>query len=238
MTAPRIEHGFILAAGLGTRLRPYTDHCPKPLVKLGGRPIIDHVLDRLRAAGVTRVTVNLHYMADMLAEHLRGRDDLAITLSFEETLLDTGGGVLKALPATGGAPFYCVSGDSVWEDGPDEPALRRMNRLWHGGAQDALLLLQPLDRMILTPGRGDYNLGADGRVKRAHDRTGAFMWTSVRLCHPRLFDGAPAGAFSFLDLLDRAEGGGRLRGLAHDGAWYHITSAEDLDRVNAALVAA
>lgn len=226
----RIDQAFILAAGLGTRLRPYTDHCPKPMVQLRGRPIIDHVMDRLRDAGVRRVTVNLHYMADMLADHLRRRDDMDIVLSFEPALLDTGGGIRHALPDE---TFYCVSGDSVWEDGTEEPALHRMARAWTDAEMDLLLLLQPLDRMVLTPGHGDYDLDPDGRAIRSLAKTGRYMFASVRVCAPRLFDGSPDGAFSFLTLMDKAERAGRLRGLVHDGEWHHITSAADLDRVNA-----
>ena len=235
MAQTRIDHAFILAAGMGSRLRPYTDHCPKPLVKLAGRPIIDHVLDRLYDAGVRHVTVNLHYMADMLAQHLRGRHDMDILLSFEDTLLDTGGGIMHALPETGGTPFYCVSGDSVWTDGPYEPALTRLATAWNDDAMDLLLLLQPVEHMTLTPGLGDYDFDAGLRLVRSRAKTGRYMWTSVRLCAPSLFKDASEGAFSFLQLMDKAEGENRLGGLVHDGDWYHITTAADLDRVNAAL---
>jgi MurNAc alpha-1-phosphate uridylyltransferase len=231
----RPDKAFILAAGMGTRLRPYTDHCPKPLVKLNGKPIIDHVLDRLKAANVQEVTVNLHYMADMLAEHLHAYKGMEIKLSFEDTLLDTGGGIKNALPDTNGAPFYIVAGDSVWMDGPGKPALARMADIWAGGQDDLLLMLQPLDRMPLTPGKGDYTLQPNGICIRSLDRSGPYMWTSVRLCTPNLFKDTPDAPFSFLTLMDRAQDQGKLHGLVHDGEWYHITTPDDLDRVNEAL---
>ena len=232
--ACRPDTAFILAAGLGTRLRPYTDHCPKPMVPMAGRPIIDHVIDRLAAAGVTKLIVNLHYMADRLEAHLRQRTDMEIRLSHEPQLLDTGGGIRNALP-DGDAPFFIVSGDSVWTDGPDKPALDRLAQGWSGDPHALHLLLQPVDRMVLTPGKGDYDLDADGMAHRSAAKTGAYMWTSVRLCTPALFDGSPDGAFSFLTLMDRAESQGRLHGLIHDGEWFHITTTDDLDRVNRAL---
>lgn len=237
MTRP--DKAFILAAGMGTRLRPYTDHCPKPLVPLNGRPIIDHVLDRLAEAGVRFVTVNLHYMADRLDAHLRKRTDLQIRTVYEPDLLDTGGGIKNAMPGDRNSKdseaFYVVSGDSVWTDGLYGSALSRMADVWTPDNTDLLLLLQPLERMALTPGKGDYDLEGD-RAIRSHAKAGHYMWTSVRLCTPRLFRDTPDGAFSFLTLMDRAEQAGRLKGLVHDGEWYHITTPDDLDRVNAALV--
>jgi MurNAc alpha-1-phosphate uridylyltransferase len=230
-----IDHAFILAAGKGTRLRPYTDNCPKPLVPAGGQPIIDHVLDRLEEGGVTHVTVNLHYMADMLEAHLRRRGHPAVTFSREAELLETGGGVRNALDTMGAGPFFVVSGDSFWIDDPGRRALARLAAFWDPGKMDLLLLMQPLSRMILTEGRGDYDILPDGRAVRSRDKTGACMWTSVRLCAPSLFDGTPETPFSFLELMDRAESRGRLYGLVHEGDWHHISTPADLERVNAAM---
>ncbi len=233
MTRP--DTAFILAAGMGSRLRPYTDHCPKPLVSVAGLPIIGHVLDRLKQAGVRRVTVNLHYRADQLAAWLKNYEDIEIATSFEPELLDTGGGIKKALPDTANdEPFYIVSGDSFWTDGA-APALQNLAQAWDARAMDMLLLLQPVGRMTLTPGLGDYDVRNDGRAVRSHDKTGAYMWTSVRLCTRSLFLETPDGAFSFLGLLDRAEQAGRLHARVHDGDWYHITTPDDLERVDAAL---
>jgi MurNAc alpha-1-phosphate uridylyltransferase len=228
-----IDKAFILAAGMGTRLKPYTDHCPKPMVELNGRPIIDHVLDRLVEAGVAYATVNLHYRAEQLEAHLAKRTDIEIKTVFEPTLLDTGGGIKNALPAEGDEPFYVVSGDSVWTDS-GKPALQRMAHAWTPETTELLLLLQPLERMALTSGKGDYNL-VNGRPVRSPEKDGAYMWTSVRICSARLFDDTPDGPFSFLTLMDRAEKRQRLGSLIHKGEWYHITTPDDLDRVNASF---
>lgn len=232
-----IDHAFILAAGKGTRLRPYTDTCPKPLVPVGGQPIIDHVLDRLEEGGVKHVAVNLHYMADMLESHLRRRGHPSIEFSHEAQLLETGGGMKKALPLLGKGPFFTVSGDSLWTDDPGSSALSRMEKMWDPTKMDLLLLLQPLSRMLLTEGRGDYDVLPDGRAVRSREKSGATMWTSVRLCAPSLFDNTPDGPFSFLELMDRAESRRRLYGLIHQGDWHHISTPADLERVNAAFAA-
>ncbi len=232
-TAP--DHAFILAAGKGTRLRPHTDHCPKPLVSVGGRPIIDYTLDRLEEAGVRTVVVNLHHMADKLAEHLSRRTGLTIILSFEEELLDTGGGVRRALPHLGANPFYVIAGDALWTEGPSGSALAHLAREWDPTKMDILTLMEPLTRMTLTKGVGDYDLLPDGRVKRRADKGGAYMWTNIRLNSPDIFSNMPEGRFSFLELMDRAEAAGRFYALIHDGLWHHISTPEDLERVNAAL---
>lgn len=234
MTQFKPERAFITAAGMGKRLRPYTDNCPKPLVYAGGRALIDYALDKLAAAGVKNVTVNLHYLGGLIETHLMNRSKPHITFSHERELLDTGGGIKKALPAMGPAPFYIIAGDSLWTDGM-EPALDRLAAAWNPAKMDLLLLLQPLARMSVTPGTGDYDMEPDGRITRNTCRKGAYMWTSIRICDPGLFDNSPDGAFSFLELMDKAQARGRLYGLVHDADWYHISTAEDLDRVNAHL---
>ncbi len=231
----RPNHGFILAAGKGTRLRPYTDYLPKPLVEVAGQSLIDHALDHMESASVGHVTVNLHYMADMLENHLLQRARPLINISREADLLDTGGGIKKALHMVGDAAFYVVSGDSLWTDGEGQTALDRMADEWDPEIMDMLLLLQPVSQMKLTQGVGDYDLQPDGQAVRSLDKVGGYMWTSVRIVKPALFDGTPSGPFSFLDLMDRAEKTGRLYGLVHDADWYHISTAEDLERVNASF---
>lgn len=226
------DHAFILAAGFGTRLRPYTDSMPKPMVEVGGVPMIDRALDALIAAGVTHVTVNTHYLADVLGAHLKKRSKPFITLSHEPTLLDTGGGVKKALATLGDKPFYVLAGDSVWTDGVSGNSLLRLAKNWNPDTMDILTLMQPLDRMVLTHGVGDYDVLLDGRCVRSKDKSGKYMWTNIRLNTPAIYRDAPAGAFSFLSLLDRAEAQGRLRTLIHDGDWHHISTPADLERVN------
>jgi MurNAc alpha-1-phosphate uridylyltransferase len=229
------DHAFILAAGFGSRLRPYTDAVPKPMVKVGGVPMIDRALDALITAGVTHVVVNTHYLAEVLEAHLKKRSKPVITLSHEPTLLDTGGGVKKMLPALGDKPFYVLAGDSVWTDGISGNSLLRLAKNWNPDTMDILTLMQPLENMVLTHGVGDYDVLPDGRCIRSKDKTGKYMWTNIRLNTPELYRDAPDGSFSFLSLLDRAESQGRLRALIHDGDWHHISTPADLERVNASI---
>lgn len=237
MSAAFPDQAFILAAGMGSRLRPYTDTLPKPLVPVAGRALIDHTLDHLAAMGVRRVVVNTHYKAETLQTHLAARTDLDIAISHEPVLLDTGGGIRNALSLLRpNAPFFCFSGDALWADGPGGNTLRRMAAAWDDRIMDLLLLLQPMETMTLTPGSADYDIAADGKPVRSRAKTGAYFWPSLRILHPRLFAGAPEGAFSFLSLMDQAEAAGRLAALVHDGVCHHITTPDDLDRVNAAQV--
>ncbi len=234
----RPDHAFILAAGKGTRLRPYTDTMPKPMVAVDGQALIDHALDHLAGAGVRHVTINTHYMADKLENHLSQRlAPPTLMFSREETLLDTGGGIKKALSTMGDRPFFAVSGDGFWTDSSEDTALSRLCRAWDEETMDILLLLQPLSRMVLTRGVGDYDLTPDGRAIRSLDKKGAYMWTSIRLCRPGIFNDTPDDAFSFLELMDRAQSQGRLYGLVHDADWHHISTPEDLDRVAESLAA-
>lgn len=235
MTARTPDRAFILAAGRGNRLRPHTDTLPKPLVPVAGQPIIDYVIDGVTGAGVTDVTVNLHYMADKLERHLRGKSVPRFTLTHEEVLLDTGGGIKNGLSSMGDGPFYIVSGDSFWADGPSGNTLRRMAAAWDPAQMDLLLMLQPLSRLHTDHAVGDYDMQSDGRIVRSKNQTGAYMWTSIRVCDKRLFDNTPDGPFSFLTLMDRAESRGRLYGMVHDGEWYHITTPDDLVQIDTEL---
>ena len=235
MTASTPDRAFILAAGRGNRLRPHTDTLPKPLVPVAGKPIIDYVIDGVTAAGVTDVTVNLHYMADKLERHLRARAAPRFTLTHEEVLLDTGGGIRNGLGSMGDGPFYIVSGDSFWADGPSGNALKRLAAAWDPAKMDLLLMLQPLARLHTDHAVGDYDIQPDGRIVRSKTQTGAYMWTSIRICDSTLFNDTPEGPFSFLTLMDRAESRGRLYGMVHDGEWYHITTPDDLTQIDAAL---
>ncbi len=230
-----IETAFIAAAGLGTRLRPYTDTLPKPMVPVNGQPIIGHILDTLRDANAKSVTVNLHHKADVLSEYLATRTDIGIHESYEATLLETGGGVKKALPTLGNKPFYMINGDAFCLDGPSGSALLNLARAFDADKMDILLLLQPVDKMVLTQGVGDYELTPDNHPIRNKDKLGKYMFAGIRICHPRIFENTPDGAFPFLSLMDKAEREGRLFGHVHDGDWHHISTPEDLDRVNQAL---
>ncbi|MCB1681836.1 MAG: nucleotidyltransferase family protein [Rhodospirillales bacterium] len=232
------SRAFILAAGHGKRLRPYTEQCAKPMVEIAGRSLIWRILDKLVADYVNEVVVNLHYKADLLREHLEdyclnqpGGQSLHMHFSHEETLLDTGGGVRKMLPVFGEEPFYVIAGDAFWTDPAEETALARLARLWDPERMDILTLLQPLSRMVLTQGAGDYDLLPDGRVRRSREKSGAYMWTNIRINTPEIYGGSPEGAFSFLELMDRAEAQGRFYAIEHEGDWHHISRPEDLENV-------
>jgi MurNAc alpha-1-phosphate uridylyltransferase len=239
MTAPVPLHAMVLAAGLGLRLRPITERLPKPLVAVGGRTMLDRALDALDAVGVGECIVNTHYLGEQISAHLASRRRPAISISPERDLLDTGGGVAKALPMLGGDPFYAVNADIIWEDGPAAPALARLAAAFDADAIDALLLLAPTARAVGYDGAGDFHLGTDGvPVRRGKDDRADYVFTGVQILHPRLFAGSPAGAFSLNILYDRALAANRLRALVHDGRWFHIGTPAGLDLAEAALGAA
>lgn len=222
------RRAMVLAAGRGERMRPLTDRIPKPLVEIGGKAMIDHVLDRLAAAGVTEAVVNLWYRGETIASHLDGRTAPAIALSRESELLDTGGGVAHALPKLGADPFFVLASDALWRDGA-APALERLAAAWDDGAMDALLLLEPMESAVGFGYAGDFFLDPGGRLRRRGAAASApYAYMSVQIMHPRLFDGCPAGAFSNNLLWDRALAAGRLHGLVHDGGWCHVGTVADI----------
>lgn len=221
-----ISTAMVLAAGLGMRMRPLTLERPKPLVVLRGRTLLDRALDRLRAAGVTRTVVNTHYLAEMIEDHLR--DDADIVLSPEAERLETGGGVARALPHLGGAPFYVVNSDAVWRDGAVS-ALDRLAAAWDAARMDVLLLMQPVDRAMGYHGPGDYHMADDGTLhRRGADETAVHLFAGVQILHPKIFHDIPDGPFSLNLLYDRAEAAGRLHGVEHDSDWFHVGTPEDL----------
>lgn len=227
------DKAFILAAGLGTRMKPLTDTLPKPMVAVHAKPMIDHALDALWNVGVKTCVINTHYKAEVLNEHLKHRAKPEIILSHEPVLLDTGGGIAKTLPHFD-APFFVLSGDSLWENAPGHNTLLDLAAHWDSKKMDILILLQPMETMKLTEAVGDYNLMPDGRAVRSLNRTGRTMFTSIRINAPSIFASAPHGAFSYLQLLDQAEKNGRLYGLIHTGLWHHISTPADVDAVNTA----
>ena len=225
------KRAMVLAAGEGRRLRPITDSLPKPLVAPGGRSLIERSLDRLEEAGVEQVVVNLFHLGAQIEAQLAARETPAIRYSPEETLLDTGGGVTKALPLLGKEPFFVVNGDSLWLNGCT-PALSRLAEAWDDERMDALLLLHPTAYAPTYDGVGDFVLGTEGAVRRRREREVApFVFTGVQILHPRLFEGAPEGAFSLNWLYDKAAESDRLCGIRHDGEWFEIGTADALDRV-------
>jgi MurNAc alpha-1-phosphate uridylyltransferase len=225
-----------MGAGLGLRMRPLTADRPKPLVTVGGKTLIDHSIDRLVATGVTRIVVNLHYRGEMLREHLARRRDAQIIFSDEtDRLLDTGGGVVKALPLLGTAPFFVLNSDSIWVE--SAAALPAMIAQWDETRMDGLLLLADMHTAMGYEGAGDFVLMDGGRIGRARDHAGipATAYPGVQIVHPRMFAGAPEGAFSTNLMWDRAIANGRLFGTMLDGVWIHVGTPEARDEAEAYL---
>lgn len=219
--SPRIA--MVLAAGLGTRMRPLTDRLPKPLVALKGRPLIGHVLDRIAAAGITTTVVNVHHHAELLIAHLSQRTRPRIVISDErDALLDTGGGVKRALGLLGAEPFLVHNSDSVWiEPGTDN--LAHLADQWRDADMDGLLLLAPAATSLGYDGGGDFTLASDGRIARRPAQGSApFVFTGVSIIHPRLLAGSPDGKFSLNAPFDAAIARGRLFGVMLAGLWMHV----------------
>lgn len=226
-----------MAAGLGTRMRPLTNTKPKPLVEVRGRALIDHVIDRLVATGVTLIVVNVHYMADQLKAHLAKRKDVEIRISDETVeLLDSGGGIYKALAHFGGEPFFHANSDTVWAEGAGH-ALDKLKAAWDPGRMDALMLLAPTVNTVCYDGPGDFMMDSNGLLSRVPEkRIAPFVWMSMEILHPRLFDEAPdGGKFSINPLWDKAIAKKRLFGQRLDGVWMHIDRPDAIEASEAFL---
>jgi N-acetyl-alpha-D-muramate 1-phosphate uridylyltransferase len=218
------DTAMVMAAGLGKRMRPLTASQPKPLVRVAGRALIDHALDRMHNAGIARAVVNVHYLADALEAHVLRRGGPAITISDErETLLETGGGIIKAhaaglLPD----PFFCVNADSIWLDGPRN-AFADLSAHWDASRMDALLLVVPHARARNFGGAGDFYMDPAGRLKRKQaGRIAPYIYTGIQLVSHRLLREAPEGPFSTNILWDRAIEEGRLFGTVFTGVWLEV----------------
>jgi len=227
---------MIMAAGLGTRMRPLTDACPKPLVKVAGRTLIDHAIDRLVDAGVTTIVVNLHYKAEMIKDHLAGRRNVEILYSDEsDGLLGTGGGVAKALHFFGDEPFFIHNSDTIWVEGYGH-ALDRMKKMWNPATMDALLLMVPLIDSKGYEGVGDFLMDSMGHLSRVPPgRVSPFAFPGVQIVHPRLFADPPEGVFSTNVLWDRAIEQERLHGLRLEGVWIHVGTPQAVAEAEAYL---
>jgi MurNAc alpha-1-phosphate uridylyltransferase len=230
---------MVLAAGYGLRLRPITETVPKPLVTVAGRTMLDRALDALAEAGVAEAVVNVHYLGHKIEEHLRLRSAAgrgpATDVSPERRLLDTGGGIKNALARLGSQPFLAVNADIVWEDGA-VPALRRLAAGFDPLRMDALLLMVPRGRAVGFDGPGDFFMEAGGRLVRRGERaTAPYVYAGLQMLAPALFANAPEGPFSLNRLYDRAAGSGRLFGIEHDGAWYHVGTPDALKETDRLL---
>ncbi|MET0249680.1 MAG: nucleotidyltransferase family protein [Sphingobium sp.] len=232
-----IDTAMLMAAGLGKRMRPLTATRPKPLVKVAGKPLMDHALDRLEAGGIRKVVVNVHYLANMVEAHLGARKGgMEFVVSDERAqLLETGGGLVKALPLLGDAPFFCANSDNLWVDGPSE-TLAMMRKLWDDSRMDALLLVVPLARAQGHGGPGDFHMDADGRLRRRKpSHVAPFVFTGVQILSPRLIADPPGDVFSTNIFWNRAMAAGRLFGVSHQGLWFDVGSPRAIPLVEAAL---
>ena len=232
------ETAMVLAAGLGKRMRPLTATRPKPLIEVAGRTLLDHSLDRLRAAGVRKAVVNVHYMADALEAHLSNRvEGIEIIVSDErDKLLETGGGLVRALPLIDADPFLVVNSDNLWIDGPVD-SLKLLSAGWDDERMDALLLLVPLASANCHKGQGDFHMNAGGALRRRKARGVApFVFTGVQMVSKRLFDGElPPGAFSTNILWDRAIAAGRCFGMVHQGLWFDVGAPANIKKAEEML---
>jgi N-acetyl-alpha-D-muramate 1-phosphate uridylyltransferase len=233
---PSPRRAMVLAAGIGTRMQPLTATRPKPLVEVAGKALIDHVLDRLAGAKVERAVVNIHHFAEQMQRHLAGRKKPQIVISDERgLLLGTGGGVTRALPQLGDAPFFLINSDTIWIDGV-KPNLARLADAFDPAAMDALLLLAPTTGSIGYGGRGDFTMAADGRLRRRGEREVApFVYAGAATFALALFANAPQGEFPLTTLFSRAGEAGRLFGLRMEGLWMHVGTPEAIAAAEAAI---
>ncbi|WP_340264921.1 nucleotidyltransferase family protein [Sphingobium mellinum] len=232
-----IDTAMLMAAGLGKRMRPLTATRPKPLVKVAGKPLMDHALDRLAAGGIRKVVVNVHYLADTVEAHLGAyRDDLEVLISDERPkLLETGGGLIHARPLLGDEPFVCANSDNLWIDGPQE-TIGMMQRLWDPERMDALLLLVPLARAHCHSGPGDFHMDAAGRLsRRKASHVAPFVFTGVQIMSPRLLVDPPSDVFSTNVFWNRAIEAGRLYGVSHQGLWFDVGTPRAIPYVESFL---
>ncbi|WP_374943553.1 nucleotidyltransferase family protein [Sphingomonas sp.] len=229
---------MVMAAGLGKRMRPLTATRPKPLVEVAGKALIDHVLDRLRAAGVKRAVVNVHYLADALEAHLaRQPPGLEIVISDERArLLETGGGLVHARALLGDDPIVVVNSDNLWIDGPVD-AIRLLAARFDPAAMDALLLMVPLSRAHNHRAHGDFHLDAQGRItgRQRRGRLAPFVYTGVQIIDPAIIADAPEGPFSTNLFWNRAIAAGRAYGQVHQGLWFDVGSPAAIPATEAML---
>ena len=234
---------MVMAAGLGKRMRPLTATRPKPLVEVAGKPLIDHVFDRLRASGVERAVVNVHYLADALEAHLSNRvSGIQLVVSDERArLMETGGGIVQARALIGaesndGAPFLVVNSDNLWVDGPSD-AIRMLAARWDDATMDALLLLVPLARANHHAGQGDFRLAPDGRItgRRQAGKLAPFVFTGVQILSPRVIADWPEGPFSTMLFWERAIAAGRAYGVVHQGLWFDVGTPGAVGKTEAML---
>ena len=229
---------MVLAAGLGLRMRPLTEHLPKPLVEVAGKPLLDHVLDRLKEVDVGTAVVNVHYLPDQIIRHVATRETPRVIISDErDVMLGTGGGVVKALPLLGSQPFYHLNADTMWIDGV-RSNLARLADAFDPAKMDILLLMAPTASSIGYSGAGDYAMMTDGTLRRRKEhQIVPFVYAGAAIMSPQIFQGAPQGEFSLTAIFDRAAEQGRLFGLRLEGVWMHVGTPDAVGAAEAALLA-
>lgn len=229
---------MVLAAGLGLRMRPLTQTCPKPLIPIAGKPLIDWSLDMLACVGIEKAVVNVHHLASAMTAHLKQRTCPQIVISDErELLLDSAGGIVKALPELGNAPFFILNADTFWID-EGEPNLGRMAAVWDAKAMDMLLLLAPGNRATGHSGPGDFLRADDGRLTRARGAADAPIYAGAAIVRPEIFAGAPSGPHSLNLYFDRAIASGRLYGMELTGRWITVGTPQAIAPAEAAIARA
>ncbi len=226
---------MVLAAGLGKRMRPLSLHRPKPLVEVNGRALIDYAFDLLREAGLTHGVINTHYLAEQMRDYIAHIDDLQLSESPEEELLETGGGLAKALPLLGDAPFFALNSDTICLSAASGPVLQKMHEAWDAEQMDIMMLLMPRERAIGYDGAGDFVLSDDQKRfrRRREGEAGALVFTGVQLLHPRVFEHAPEGPFSMNVIYNRYQNDpdgwfSDIGFIVHDGEWLHVGDPQAL----------
>jgi N-acetyl-alpha-D-muramate 1-phosphate uridylyltransferase len=227
---------MVLAAGLGKRLRPVTDTLPKPLVKIGGKPMIDWGLDSLEEAGVTKAVVNVHYLADQVEAHLAGRASPHIVFSDErETLLESGGGIIKALPLLGEKPFFLINSDTFWLEG-EKANLLQLAEMFNSDSMDMLLMLVTPGQATGYEGKGDFSMDSNSRLRRPRqDETVPYVYAGAAVIHPRIFKGAIAEPHSLNRQFNEAITQGRLFGMPMHGQWLTVGTPESIPAAEAVV---
>lgn len=221
------ESAMILAAGLGLRMRPLTNHLPKPLIPVAGRTMLERAFEHLKKIKISKIVVNTHYLAPIVEGYIKNNYPNTL-ISHEDILLETGGGIKKALPLLGEKAFFTLNGDSIWSG---FESLVAMKKVWDERTMDALLLLIPREKAYGYEGRGDFFMSQEGHLSRPEQHvTAPFVYIGVQLVNPCLFQNAPEGPFSMNLLWDEALRNGRLYGYIHEGECFHISTPEDLQK--------
>ncbi|WP_156913466.1 nucleotidyltransferase family protein [Mesorhizobium sp. WSM3224] len=229
---------MVLAAGLGKRMRPITDTMPKPLVKIAGKTLLDWGLDSLEAAGISKAVVNVHHLPEQIVAHVAGRKAPRIVISDErEALLESAGGIVKALPLLGSEPFYIINADTFWIDS-GKPGLERLALAWDAARMDILLMLTDLDSATGHCVGTDFLVAPDGALRRSKGDPTGLIYAGAAIIHPRVFRQAPTGSHSLNVYFDKAIAAGRLFGMKMNGSWITVGTPDAIPAAEAAVAGA